>query len=93
MLNIHRGGTFHTDIYEIYARAPYMRTPLPLKTVLIDTDSRLHQVLRLPQCRVNVLHHQSVDAIWTDLRVVAHDRYDIVQSVEQPGPRFVLGVQ
>ena len=93
MINVALGGSLHADIYEIYAKAPRMRTVLPKKTVHVVEGSRLHRITRCNPCRVNALHHQSVDRVGRGLRVVARDEIGIVQAVEGTGPGFLLGVQ
>jgi putative glutamine amidotransferase len=93
MINIALGGTLHTDIYEVYMQAPRMRTILPKKTVRVVPGSRLDRILRCNPCRVNALHHQSVDRLGEGLQVVAQDEAGIVQATEGTGPNFLLGVQ
>jgi putative glutamine amidotransferase len=92
MINVHRGGTLHPDIHAVYGDAPRMRTPLPRKTIRIERDSRLHAILGIDRCRVNALHHQSIDQLGRGLRIVARDEAGIVQAVESPDG-FRLGVQ
>jgi putative glutamine amidotransferase len=89
---VHRGGTLHPDIHAVYGDAPRMRTPLPRKTIRIKRDSRLHAILGIDRCRVNALHHQSIDQLGRGLRIVARDEAGIVQAVESPDG-FRLGVQ
>ena len=93
MINVALGGTLHTDIYEVFEHAPRMRTVLPKKTVSIVYGSRLDRALRCNPCRVNALHHQSVDELGRGLRVVAKDEAGVVQGVEGEGEQFLLGVQ
>lgn len=93
MINVHRGGSLHGDIHDIYTDAPRLRTPLPRKRIWIVPDSRLYRVLGLGECRVNALHHQSVDRLGAALRVVARDRHGIVQAVEAVDRCCVIGVQ
>jgi putative glutamine amidotransferase len=93
MINVALGGTLHTDIYEVYVQAPRMRTVLPRKTVHIDVDSRLYRITCCNPCRVNALHHQSVDRLGSGLRVVARDEAGIVQAIEGTGANFLIGVQ
>jgi putative glutamine amidotransferase len=94
MLNIHRGGSLHPDIYHAYATAPRLHTPLPRKSVRLASGSRLGQLLGREYCRVNALHHQSVDRVGQGLRVVARDEAGIVQAIEaESEERFWLGVQ
>lgn len=45
------------------------------------------------QTKINSLHSQSIDQIGRGLRVVGWDLDGIVQAVEAPGRRFLLGVQ
>ena len=93
MINVALGGTLHTDIHAVYVEAPRMRTVLPRKTVHIEDDSRLLRITGCNPCRVNALHHQSVDRVGNGLRVVARDEAGIVQAIEGTGPNFILGVQ
>jgi putative glutamine amidotransferase len=93
MINVALGGTLHTDIYEVYVHAPKMRTVLPKKVVSIVQGSRLDRILRCNPCRVNALHHQSVDRLGQGLRVVARDESGIVQAVESETAPFIIGVQ
>ena len=93
MINVPLGGTLHTDIYEVYVQAPKMRTVLPKKVVTIVSGSRLDRILRCNPCRVNALHHQSVDKLGQDLRIVAQDQSGIVQAIESASAPFLIGVQ
>jgi putative glutamine amidotransferase len=93
MINVALGGTLHTDIHEVYELAPKMRTVLPKKTVSIVIGSRLDRILNCNPCRVNALHHQSVDRLGRGLAVVAKDESGIVQAIEGEGESFLVGVQ
>lgn len=93
MINVVLGGTLHQDIYEIYDQAPRMRTVLPLKRVTIRRGSRLADILRCHACRVNALHHQSIDRLGTGLQEVARDQHGIIQGIERNGFGFLVGVQ
>ncbi len=93
MINVALGGTLHTDIYEVFEHAPRMRTVLPKKTVSITPGSRLDRTLRCNPCRVNALHHQSVDRLGRGLRAVAKDEAGIIQGIEGEGGTFLIGVQ
>jgi len=93
MINVFFGGTLHEDIYAVYQEAPRMRTVLPRKTVHVTPGSRLDRILECRECRVNALHHQSVDRVGEGLSVVARDDHDMVQAIEHPGARYLIGVQ
>ncbi len=93
MINVALGGSLHTDIYEVYEKAPKMRTVLPRKRIKIIEGSRLDGILRCNPCRVNALHHQSVDRVGAGLRIAGYDDADIVQALEGTADSFLLGVQ
>ncbi|MEO1328267.1 MAG: gamma-glutamyl-gamma-aminobutyrate hydrolase family protein [Pseudomonadota bacterium] len=93
IMNVFRGGTLHGDIHAVYVDAPKMRTVLPKKRVRIEPDTDLGRLSGVDEIVVNSLHHQSVDRLGEGLRVAATDASGIVQSVEETGPRYRLGVQ
>ena len=94
MLNVALGGSLHSDIYEVYEKAPRLRTVLPRKTVCLAADTTLLRICRKPELRVNSLHHQAVDRLGDDLRIAAKDTVGIVQAVECSATNyFRVGVQ
>lgn len=93
MINVHRGGSLHVDIHAVYEEAPHMRTVLPRKRISILPDSCLYRILGIAECRVNALHHQSVDRLGDGLRAVARERCGIIQGIESSTHRFLMGVQ
>lgn len=93
MINIHRGGSLHTDIHKVYVEAPRLRTVLPRKDVRVEPRSTLFEILGAERVRVNALHHQSVDRLGTGVEVAARDRWGIVQAIEVRDRPFLLGVQ
>lgn len=93
MINVFRGGSLHEDIYAVYVEAPRLRTVLPRKTVQVTPGSRLDQILACRRCRINALHHQSVDRLGDGLRVVARDEHGMVQGIEGTSGPFLIGVQ
>ena len=42
---------------------------------------------------MNALHHQAVNRLGDGIRVVATERSGVVQGIEAPGHRFLMGVQ
>ncbi|HEX6142190.1 MAG TPA: type 1 glutamine amidotransferase [Geminicoccaceae bacterium] len=93
MINVFFGGSLHIDIYAVYEAAPKMRTVLPKKTVHVTPGSRLDRILDCRKCRVNALHHQSVDRVGQGLEVVARDEHGMVQGIERPAGTYLIGVQ
>lgn len=93
MINVHQGGSLHTDIHAVYETAPRMRTILPRKRVTLAPDTRLRDLLGVDRLRVNALHHQAVDRLGEGLVVTARDDHGIVQAIECAAGPWLLGVQ
>lgn len=93
IVNVALGGTLHADIYEVYEKCPRMRTVLPRKRVTLDRKSNLYDIVGCDPCRVNALHHQSIDRLGDGLSIVGWDEFGIVQAIEGSGPNFLMGVQ
>lgn len=93
MINVALGGSLHSDIHEVYVQAPRMRTVLPRKRISVLSGTRLDRILCCNPCRVNALHHQSVDRLGEGLRIAAEDESGIVQAVESEDAAFLIGVQ
>ena len=93
MINVHLGGSLHGHIHDVYDGVPKRSTPLPMRTITVVAGSRLEAILRRHKAKVNTLHHQSVDKLGRGLHITALDRYGIVQAVEDPDHRFLIGVQ
>lgn len=93
LINVVLGGSLHTDLRRIRIKTSNRRTPFARKTLTLDPDSRLSHILGCQRTRINSLHHQAISALGEDLRVVGRDLDEIVQAVEHPGRRFLIGVQ
>lgn len=93
IMNVCAGGTLHRDLAGFYAETPQPWTVLPRKSVHVDDDSRLADVLGTTACRVNGLHRHAVDRLGKNLRVVAREPSGIAQAVEHETRRFWIGVQ
>lgn len=93
ILNIARGGTLHPEVALFITDRVHRRTALPMKRIMIEAASRLHNLLGRRSVRVNAIHHQAIDRLGDGLTIVARDRHDLVQAVETDRPRFIMGVQ
>lgn len=93
MINVALGGNLVSDIYERYEDAQRLWTVLPRKTVTVERQTRLADIVGTDPMKVNALHTQAVDRLGAGLRIVARDEAGIVQAIERVAPSFMLGVQ
>ena len=65
----------------------------PGHAVAVAAGSRLRQIVRAAEMRVNSAHHQAVKALPAGLVVDAVAPDGVIEGFEDPGRRFCLGVQ
>jgi putative glutamine amidotransferase len=96
-LNVMRGGTLHQHLPAITDHSVDHRQTAPgweeTHPVRVAGDARLARVLGMDDLWVNSFHHQAVDRLGSGLRAVAWAPDGTVEGIEDPGERFVLGVQ
>lgn len=93
LINIHLGGTLHSDISNYYTERPQVKTVWPKKKVRLASESTLQRILGHQFVWVNSLHNQAVDTLGSDLEIVAREENGVVQAIEHECRDFVLGVQ
>lgn len=98
VLNVATGGTLIQDIPSLVARGgdhdPRCERWERAHAVAVTPGSRLHAILGTERVDVNSFHHQAIGAVGEGLRVSARAPEDgIIEGVEMPGRRFVVGVQ
>lgn len=98
LLNISLGGSLYQDLPEQYFSAmPHSSSE---HIVRIEADSKLGHILGASgdsgeyiRLEVNSFHHQALKAVPKKLEIVGEAPDGIVEAVEMPGRRFVIGVQ
>jgi putative glutamine amidotransferase len=97
VLNVALGGTLYQDISsqvpESICHTPKADKAVNTHTVRIAAGSRLHKLFGKREVWVNGKHHQSVKDVAAGLVVSARARDGVIEAVELPGKRFVIGVQ
>ncbi len=93
MINLFYGGTLHPHVHDLDLSYPHPHTPLPLREVIIEPKTRLHEILHSSKIKVNALHHQAVDRPGDGLRIAARDKNGLIQAIEGESERFVTGLQ
>lgn len=93
LLNVRMGGSLFQDLRKRRHKTSKRRFIFPLKTLCLENDSMLATLLGEGNVKINSLHNQSIDRLGQGLQVSGRDLDNIVQAVEQPGHRFLFGVQ
>lgn len=93
LLNVRLGGDLHQDLRRHRRHTSHRRTIFPMKTLLVEPQTRLFELLERACARINSLHNQSIDRLGDGLVVSGRDLDGIVQAVEDPRRAFLLGVQ
>jgi len=62
-------------------------------TIAVVPDSRLASILGAGDVGTNSFHHQAIGRVADGLVVTAHSGDGVIEAVEMPGRRFLLGVQ
>ncbi len=97
VINVALGGSVIQDIPSMHRsdlidnqEAPYEK---PVHRVELQKGTLLHQRIGKGVIEVNSWHHQSIDRLGEGLVVNAMAPDGIIEGVELPGKRLVLGVQ
>ncbi len=61
--------------------------------VILKTESRLYEILKMEKLWVNSFHHQSAKTLGHDLIPVAWADDGVIEALELPDSQFVVGVQ
>ena len=96
-LNVARGGTLiqHLPGEERVALDHRQTEPgdTPTHSVEVDPGTLLAEQVGAGEIEVNSFHHQAVDKLGRDLKIVACSPDGVVEGIEAPERPFVLGVQ
>jgi putative glutamine amidotransferase len=93
------GGSVYEDIASQLPNAqrhdwyPNIPRDYLAHTLEIEPGSRLGGILGTRTLRTNSLHHQAIRQPAPGLEVVARAEDGVIEAVELPGKRFVIGVQ
>ena len=97
LLNVALGGSLIQDIAtEIRAALPHQQDQAATRAshrVTITPGTRLHRILRADALKVNSSHHQAPKKIAPGLIVNAIAPDGVIEGLESPNHRFILGVQ
>lgn len=89
-LNVARGGTLRQHVDGHRQDVPCEH---PAHTVEVAGDSLLRMLVADQRIEVNSFHHQAIADLGRGLRPVGWADDGVIEAVEAPGARFVLGIQ
>lgn len=97
-LNVMLGGTLDQDIAGHRANHPVVPEEFEEKVryrhmVTLERDSWLREVFGKDRIETNSIHHQCVDKLGEDLRIVGHADDGTVEAIEATDGWFAVGVQ
>jgi putative glutamine amidotransferase len=94
LMNVHQGGTLRQHIESGWHRVLTEDKGEPAHEIEVEPGSQLATIFGATRVGVNSRHHQAVERIGANLRVVGRSVDDgLVEAFELPGKRFVIGVQ
>lgn len=97
LMAVHRGGTLVQDLATCWPGAldheRGAERASAVHAVALVPESRLAEILGVPEIGVNSSHHQSVEQAGTGVRVVARAPDGVVEAIEDPARDFWIGVQ
>lgn len=98
LLNVAFGGSLWQDLARQAPHNPvHDRHDADRSLLVHDLDvergSRLEEVVQSQRLTVNSLHHQGVREVGPGLKITGRSPDGLVEALEAPGRRFVIGVQ
>lgn len=92
VLNVAAHGTLHQHVQGLkhFQHAP---PDYPTHTIVVEKGTRLFRILRESELRVNSFHHQAIKDLAPGFLVSARAPDGVIEGIESPNHRFVIGVQ
>jgi len=96
-LNVFCGGTLLQDVSlaenSVLKHRQETDQSVPSHTLLIEPGTRLHKIFGKRRLRANSYHHQVVDKVAPGFIVSARTEDGLIEAIEKPGERFLIGFQ
>ncbi len=97
VMSVAMGGYLYQDIESLYPQEALIHKKIEEEDsrhqIDIKCHSRLSEIVNEHQTVVNSAHHQTVDDIGEGFAVTARTTDNIIEAMEIPSRRFVIGVQ
>lgn len=100
LINIGLGGSLVQDIKKHYPDSKVGHSSpngwengFNNHDVILKKGTLIHDIYKLEKVNISTSHHQSVKDVGKGLQVSAHAPDGVIEAVELPGSRWVVGVQ
>ncbi len=94
VLNVHLGGTLHQHLPDVVGNLDHRSAPMVFGDVDVTTvPGTTTAAVFGAGTTVRCSHHQAIRDLGRGLVITAHARDEVVEAVELPSARFVVGVQ
>jgi len=98
LLNVYKGGTLYQDLQDngftqIDHDKPFDDARSHIHNVKIEDNSKLHKIIQQIEIQVNSIHHQAINKLGQDLKVVAKSSDSVIEGVEVTNGWDAVGVQ
>lgn len=97
IMNVYHGGSLHQDMTYIGGEVLRHEQPGDTKLVTHTADLKegtlIHKIFGENTIKVNSFHHQSINKVAPGFVAGALAKDGVVESIEDPSYRFMLGVQ
>ena len=94
LLNVALGGDLIPDIENFHPHRGGAGEPMfKDETIVLEPESRVHQILGRDRIVARSGHHQAVNRVADSLVVTARGEDGIVEGTEKPDARWVVGIQ
>jgi putative glutamine amidotransferase len=96
-INVVLGGTLYQDIMaQLPSAGEHQKSAERTEgghRVLVQTGTRLHEIVRRQTLNVNTTHHQAIKKLGSGLVINAVAEDGVIEGIESTQHRFVLGLQ
>lgn len=97
VINVVLGGTLIQHIPDTHQSDINHEQPapknIPTHPVIIENDTLFASLSDVPTVEINTTHHQAIDKIGSGLKVSARAPDGIIEAIESPTHKFLVGVQ
>ncbi|MCU0316858.1 MAG: gamma-glutamyl-gamma-aminobutyrate hydrolase family protein [Fimbriimonadaceae bacterium] len=90
-INVARGGSLEQHLPDLVGEDRHRGDPM--QTYAIKTGSKLREIIGADTASGRSWHHQAVKSLGEDLVVTATHEDGTIEALEDPGDRWIVGVQ